>query len=407
MKPRIVVIGAGLAGLSAAYKLATSQKVDVTVLERRERLGGRTYTTEVNGQAVDLGGFIIYPWYRYLHKLISDLGLHGELEPFVAPKVYIESKGRFIRSARQILRLNDYIRYLSIIPRSLFRNAPHMPGLWKYGGRSVGELLGSNRLSAYFDTLAQGYCYGSVFETSAATTIPVMVQSFLHGDIKKSHYFPDGIDAFTERLANEITARGGEIILGARAEAFENGHVRLCTGRTFAADAVVYAADIDGSIPKSVISFMEPLRYTNFATAILKVDAVREVQDSWGALFLHEEKNPAILSVIHLERLHGEKLKGYVAANVRLDHEVELTKDFFEVELMRRGVCGSVESIETTEYWNKTMPILKERDIAVLRETQGKSGLYFAGDWLGCPSMESAVANGVIAAEQVLDAHIK
>jgi monoamine oxidase len=42
-KPKIVIIGGGIAGLKAAFDLAT-KGVDVTLLEARERLGGRIYT---------------------------------------------------------------------------------------------------------------------------------------------------------------------------------------------------------------------------------------------------------------------------------------------------------------------------------------------------------------------------
>lgn len=407
MKPHVVVIGAGLSGLAAAYRLITSQEVHVTILERRDRIGGRTLTTEVNGKKVDLGGFIIYPWYRKMRELIEGVGLSARLEPFIAPRVYIQSGDRFIQSSREIFSIIDGFRYLKALPRAVGTHSPHKPRLNAYRGMTVGELLGRGSVAEYFDTLAQGYCYGSIFETSAATTVPVMIQSALHGDIRKSHYFPEGLEVLTEQLTNEITERGGEIILGARAEAYENGHVRLCTGRTFAADAVVYAGDVDGSIPKGAISFVQPPKYTNFATAVLKVDQVKEVQENWGALFVRGESNPSALSFIHLERLHGSDLAGYVAANVRLEKTEELSAAFFETELQRRGIADKVLAIETIEYWQRTMPIMKEADIAALRKAQGENGLYFAGDWLGCPSMESAVANGIAAAEQLLNTYIK
>ncbi len=52
--PDAIVIGAGIAGLSAAYCLAEAGH-DVIVLERNERLGGRTYLKEKHGIAFSVG----------------------------------------------------------------------------------------------------------------------------------------------------------------------------------------------------------------------------------------------------------------------------------------------------------------------------------------------------------------
>lgn len=51
---RVVVIGAGMAGLAAARRLADAG-VSVTVLEARTRIGGRTWTDSSLGVPVDLG----------------------------------------------------------------------------------------------------------------------------------------------------------------------------------------------------------------------------------------------------------------------------------------------------------------------------------------------------------------
>jgi monoamine oxidase len=50
----IIVVGAGVSGLAAATELVASG-CTVTVLEARERLGGRVWTADLAGQPVDLG----------------------------------------------------------------------------------------------------------------------------------------------------------------------------------------------------------------------------------------------------------------------------------------------------------------------------------------------------------------
>ena len=52
----ILVIGAGPAGLTAAYKLLQAGDVRVTVLEESRTVGGISRTVNVDGDRMDLGG---------------------------------------------------------------------------------------------------------------------------------------------------------------------------------------------------------------------------------------------------------------------------------------------------------------------------------------------------------------
>lgn len=51
-QPRIVIIGAGLAGLSAAKALLESGFTDVTVLEATDRIGGRVQSVKLGKNSV-------------------------------------------------------------------------------------------------------------------------------------------------------------------------------------------------------------------------------------------------------------------------------------------------------------------------------------------------------------------
>lgn len=71
----VIVLGAGLAGLSAARDLAAAG-VDVRVLEARGRVGGRVEQTELeDGRLMQLGGEVIGPSHTAYAHLVDELGL--------------------------------------------------------------------------------------------------------------------------------------------------------------------------------------------------------------------------------------------------------------------------------------------------------------------------------------------
>lgn len=72
---KVIVIGAGIAGLTAANALRHAG-VDVVVLEARDRIGGRLWTTRIGGVTVDLGGsWIHHPIGNPLTAWADHLGL--------------------------------------------------------------------------------------------------------------------------------------------------------------------------------------------------------------------------------------------------------------------------------------------------------------------------------------------
>lgn len=69
------MIGAGLAGLAAADALAQAG-VEVTVLEERDRVGGRVWSRQLeNGAVIEMGAEFVTEGYRVVPELIARLGL--------------------------------------------------------------------------------------------------------------------------------------------------------------------------------------------------------------------------------------------------------------------------------------------------------------------------------------------
>src|SRR5581483_7115621 len=60
-KPSVVILGAGPAGLGAAYRLAQRARVHVTVLERNSEVGGNAGSFPLAGLRVDYGSHRLHP----------------------------------------------------------------------------------------------------------------------------------------------------------------------------------------------------------------------------------------------------------------------------------------------------------------------------------------------------------
>lgn len=74
LQTEIIIVGAGLAGLTAARELMAAG-IDALVLEARDRVGGRTCTQPASdGTLIDMGGQFIGPTQHHLIRLAEQVG---------------------------------------------------------------------------------------------------------------------------------------------------------------------------------------------------------------------------------------------------------------------------------------------------------------------------------------------
>lgn len=266
---RVVIIGAGIAGLTAARELARGGGVEVTVVESSDRPGGLAITLEHEGRRVDLGP----------HRL------HTELPE--AQAVFDETPGdqlvETVRRSRMMLE-GQLFRY----PPSIVEMGARMPL------RSAGfatSLLASKlspegdhetfadalrgvygrRLYDYFFAPYAAKVWKTDPETISADIVASRISSGKGGllsalrprSVSRVHYLRGGIEALPRRLADEATKAGARLMTRTRAVEFEGdanaARAVLClspTGPTrLGADVVLSTAPLP-----NLVELLAPLR---------------------------------------------------------------------------------------------------------------------------------------------------
>jgi phytoene desaturase len=281
----IVIIGAGPGGLASALLLARSG-ARVTVLERRQKVGGRTSTFEESGFRFDLGPtFFLYP--QVLESIFAAVGknLRDELELIRLDPQYrlvfgaggeLDCTPDVERMERAVAALSpkdagSFRRFLSDnrekferfrwVLENPFRGWQDLvaPGLvkllpWLKPWRSL-----NTELSRYFQDarLQLAFSFQSKYLGMSPFRCPSLFSILSYLEYEYGVYHPvGGCGAVTEcmaRIAEElgIEIRLGEEVQGINFRGRRAVGVRTANG-TFPADAVVINADFARAMTRLV-----------------------------------------------------------------------------------------------------------------------------------------------------------
>lgn len=419
----ITVVGAGLAGLAAAYELSKHPKYQVTVLEQRDRVGGRVHALSVAGKMVDFGGFIIYPWYTNYHRMLNELDLVDQLESVPLQEIYyqVDDSGKLyldknlpfpkkdtavltVKMAKSVLQASD----VAEPPLDTF---DYMTGA-EYFRAALGRTDHAGLYESYTDTVNQGYCYPGVDRFKMAFMAPFIRMTRFSGSVADSFYIKNGNNQFPLALAAAIQQANGKIQFNTTVTGCSGTVVHTNQGDV-TGDAVVFAQNVTESVYQTILPDVAvPMDYTSYYTITVKLSGQPAIQKDYnwgGAFYLPNHEALQIVSAVNLHVLYAEELAGYVNLNIVIRDRAEshplssaVLFQRIQPELKRLFPQVDLQAVVHIVYWPQTMPVSDEVFVGTIRQRQGTLGHYFAGDFLGAPSMETALTTGVRAAERVI-----
>lgn len=439
MSQRVVIIGAGFAGLSAAVWLAEAG-FTVLVLERRGHLGGRAYSFQdpATGDVVDNGQHLFMGCYdntiAFLEKIgclnrlkfqavprVDFLDLDGQPATFACPNLPAPLHALAGLFRMQGLNLSEKLRTLKV-GRAIRRRE-----------NGTGDAF---TVSQWLDRLGQSdrikrrFWYPMMIATlnedpelaSAKMMKAVLREAFGSGfsgsrigiaRVGLSDLYTDGARRYIESLGGNVRTTAEVSRIGLTGQAVT--HLELKSGETIKADYFVSA------IPPAPLSQVlpEPLRSGELASAALLESSPivsinlwfdEEVMDCEFVGLLGTRCQWAFNKSLILERRGGSNQVAVVISAAR--HYVDWPR-----EELTRMALSDLQSVmpkaRTARLVHST--IVKERD-ATLSHTVESDRLrpdaktsvrnfVLAGDWIdtGLPAtIESAVLSGRNAANLVI-----
>ncbi len=245
----VVIVGAGLAGLSAAEVLSRNG-VSVSVLEAGDDVGGRVRTDVVDGVRMDRGFQILLPAYPEVVRRFDLAAL--DLRP-LRPGAFVHQGGRHDlladprtgpsawqgALAQQVLGVGDLLALAAVTARdwlgpdraildSVDRTTAEELKRWRLSDRAVNTVLRPFLSGVYLESDL----------TTSSRFFHLVWRSFARGGAALP---ADGMAALPRQLAARLPEDA--VRLGVEVVRVHDDGVELADGERVAADAVVVATD--------------------------------------------------------------------------------------------------------------------------------------------------------------------
>ena len=385
MHTEVLIVGAGLAGLSAAIHLEASG-VEVTLIESSDRAGGRVASDVIDGFICDRGFQLINARYPAL----QDLNILQELDFIEAPRVIEVSLGdrrHAIGDPRQV-PWTALDKATGTIPEKIAL-LKFITGKAK-AGESIGQALRST-----------GSCYEKVlrpFLQGVFLTDPDNVDALYGHSIIKS--FVNGRPGIPRNgvgeLSKALARRVGNIVYNTRVDGIEQTSVHTNNG-TYTANKILIATD--ATTATQLLGLTEVPR---MAGCITWYHAVAQNPSGNGRLVVDGQKRGPIINSVVMSDISPN----YASLNQNL---VSTTTDLNVTESDVRRHLSIVWGTSTHEWAfiakyeiPAALPI-HNVGRALSQSMKISDHHFVAGDHRTVPSQQGALFSGRLAAELILN----
>ncbi len=386
-KSDVIVVGAGLAGLSAAIHLQAAGR-SVTVIEASDRAGGRVSSDHIDGFICDRGFQLINSKYPAL----LELEVLDEIDFIVAPRVIEVSLGNerialadprsapfsaLHRATGTLSEKVNFARFLLSRPKE---------------GQSIGAALRKAGCGTTYDRVLRPFLRG-VFLAD-----PDKVDAIYgHSVIRSFASGAPGIPKFgVGQLSQAIASRVGDLRLNVRAERIIGSTVQTSQGDFEGKDVVVAT---DATTAAQLLEFSTAARLVGCITWYHASDIN---PSGTGRLLIDgQDRGPVINSIVI-----SDISSAYAPSGKNL---VSSTTDLGTTESEVRRHLAIMWGVETRD-WQlvakyeipSALP-LHEVGQALTKSTKINDHLYIVGDHRTVPSQQGALFSGSLVAQLILN----
>ena len=427
----IVVIGAGISGLTAAWYLKQAGH-NVKVLEANPGPGGRMITIHWQGFQIDPGASFLTSRDEFLFKLLDELGIRDQVTSFRK-----ESTGfrvEIMRNNQQhnvnFMSLSSYLGWSGVSLAARLSLARLLPHLWRYRKMDPyrPELVpGADDVT--MEQFFQRHVSAEMFDYWVQPSMDVMC-SYLPGDFSekmllltyvnylstKTISFKEGIGYLPRLLAEKL-----DVTYAASVSQVEYAPGNLgvkvvyqAAGRqeSLKADLVVVSVPGDNVLelfkdPQPAWrQFFPQVHYTKSAKLFMRLEGEDSRLDNGGCFF--PRKEPWKVAVVGWQRQPGGSIRGMGALKAGI-YQPEMSDEEFKETILQEAyrfepaLEGHIQDTMIFR-WHHKVPTFRPGYLDALKKFKQdpqESPVHFCGDYLIMGSAGSALASGLQCAEKV------
>ena len=441
---KVIIIGAGTAGLAASYIL-NKKGIDLLCIEEKPFVGGRTVSQNKDGYILDTGAQFLFRYYHTYFRLSRELGLAGELVqmPFRAgiPPAVGRKPSPVLASIRPldiIKNLPELLRFRGVPLRAILELMNIAPDIISRIGKlgftdyeasldldtiSLSDYTlkkaGSSLLEHVFQPVASCMTLGEPEDVAANYGLALLLYC-----INGMWTFKKGIGTLSKTLYEECSGSvklntkvkriviEGKLVRGVETDEgfIECSHV-ICTAT--ATTAMKMIPDLPDTIRKP----LETVRYSQSCHVIFGLEK-RLLPEGWYAVALPRKFGSAMAGytesstkspfyapqgaglincftygshAAELIQMKDEDIKRFLIKDIqRFTPDMPDIPKFTEIYRFREAVCTSPPGMLTA------INRMKKENLNDVK------GLFLAGEYMYMPSVEGATKSGIDAADAVI-----